>query len=65
MSLFSFLILLTCMFSLFFLISLDKGLSILLTFSMNQLFVSLILWIFSVSILLISALSLFPVFYSS
>ena len=41
------------------LVSLDKGLSILLIFSKNQLFVSLILCIvFFVSILLISALNL-------
>ncbi|KAL6058063.1 hypothetical protein STEG23_028335, partial [Scotinomys teguina] len=40
-------------------IDLDKGLSILLIFSKNQLFVSLILYIVSfVSILLISALNL-------
>ena len=59
MSPFSFLILLICMFSLCRLISLDRGLSILLIFSKNQLFDSLILWIvFCVSILLISALSL-------
>ena len=59
MSPFSFLILLIWVFSLCHLISLARGLSILLIFSKNQLFVSLILWIvFCVSILLISALSL-------
>ncbi|KAM7315939.1 hypothetical protein ACRRTK_025009 [Alexandromys fortis] len=56
---FLFLILLICIFSLCRLISLDRGLSILLIFSNNQLFVSLILWIvFCVSVLLISALTL-------
>ena len=44
MSPFSFLILLICMFSLCRLINLHRGLSILLIFSKNQLFVSLILW---------------------
>ena len=59
MSPFSFLILLICMFSLCRLINLERGLSILLIFSKNQFFASLILWIvFCVSILLISALSL-------
>ncbi|KAM7315981.1 hypothetical protein ACRRTK_025005 [Alexandromys fortis] len=60
MSPFSFLILLICIFTLWRFISLDRGLSILLIFSRNQLFVSLILWIvFCVSILLISALRFF------
>ncbi|KAM7339479.1 hypothetical protein ACRRTK_000094 [Alexandromys fortis] len=59
MSPFSFPILFICVFSLCRLISLDRDLSILLIFSKNQLFVSLILWtVFCVSILLISALSL-------
>ena len=54
---FSFLILLIWVLSLFCLISLAKGLSILLIFSKNQLFVSLIFsMVFFVSISLISAL---------
>ena len=54
---FSFLTLLIWVLSLFFLISLVKGLSILLIFSKNQLFVSLIFsMVFFVSISLISAL---------
>ena len=54
---FSFLILLIWVLSLFFLISLAKGLSILLMFSKNQLFVSLIFsMVFFISISLISAL---------
>ena len=54
---FSFLILLIWVLSLFCLVSLAKGLSILLIFSKKQLFVSLILsMVFFVSISLISAL---------
>ena len=54
---FSFLILLIWVLSLFCLISLARGLSILLIFSKNQLFVSLIFsMVFFVSISLISAL---------
>ena len=54
---FSFLILLIWVLSLFCLISLAKGLSILLIFSKNQLFVSLTFsMVFFVSISLISAL---------
>ena len=59
MSSFSFLISLICIFSLCLLVKMDKGWSILLIFSKNLLFVSLILSIvFFVSILLISALNL-------
>jgi hypothetical protein len=66
MSPFSFLILLIWILSLCPLVSLDKGLSILLIFSKNQLQVLLILCIvLSVSNWLISVLSLFPVIYSS
>ena len=53
---FSFLILLMWVFSLFLLMSLAKGLSILFIFSKNQLFVSLIFSIVFVSISLISAM---------
>ena len=59
MSIFSLLILLIWIFSFCLLVSLDKDFSILLIFSKNQLFVSLILCIvLFISILLISALSL-------
>ena len=58
MSPFSFLILLIRMLSLCPLVSLAKGLSILLIFSQNQLLVWLILWIVLVSTSLISPLSL-------
>jgi hypothetical protein len=48
------------------LVSLAKGLSILLIFSKNQLLILLILYmVLFVSSWLISALSLFPTFYSS
>ena len=53
---FSFLILLIWALSLFFLMSLVKGLSILVIFSKNQLWVSLISIVFFVSISFISAL---------
>ena len=66
MSPFSFLILLNRMLSLCRLVSLAKGLSILLIFSKNKLLVLLILCIvLFVSTSLISALRLFPAFYSS
>jgi hypothetical protein len=56
---FLFLILLIWIFSFLLLVSLDKGLFILLIFSKNQLFVSLIIYIvLFASILLILALSL-------
>lgn len=56
MSPLSFLRLLICDFSLFFLVSLVRGLLILLIFSMNWLLISLIFSIFLFSISLISAL---------
>ena len=61
-----FLILLIWMFSLCLLVSLDKDLSILLIFSKNQLFVSLILCIvlFVLFYLFQSSIWLFPVFNS-
>ena len=60
------MILLIWILSLCSLVSLAKGLSILLFFSKNQLLVLLILCIeLFVSIWLILALSLFPVVYSS
>ena len=59
MSPISFLILLIWIFSLCLLVSLDKGLPILLVFLKNQLFVSLVLCIvFFVFILLISTVNL-------
>jgi hypothetical protein len=54
----AFLILLIWVFSILILVRFARGLSILLSFSMNQLFVSFILCIFFVSISLISALIL-------
>ena len=57
MALLSFLILIICVFSLPFLVSLGKGLSILFIFSKNQLLVSLIFYfiafLFSISFLLL------------
>ncbi|XP_052026956.1 KDM5C adjacent transcript [Chionomys nivalis] len=66
MSPFSLLILVICAFSLFFLINLSRGLSILLVFTKNQLLALLLLSIVSLfSISLISALIFFDLLPST